>query len=98
MLKGILSYHLSLRPLFCLFLSGRLKKVLLYELIYINITSVCTMAGLLKQVLLYEYFYINITSVCTMAGLLKQVLLYEYLYQYYLCLHHGRSLKAGFTV
>ena len=26
-----LSYHLSLRPLFCLFLSGRLKQVLLYH-------------------------------------------------------------------
>ena len=25
-----LSYHLSLRPLFCLFLSGRLRQVLLY--------------------------------------------------------------------
>ena len=25
-----LSYHLQLRPLFCLFLSGRLKQVLLY--------------------------------------------------------------------
>ena len=26
-----LSYHLSLRPLFCLFLSGRLRQVLLFE-------------------------------------------------------------------
>ena len=25
-----LSYHLSLRPLFCLFLSGRLRQVLLF--------------------------------------------------------------------
>ena len=25
-----LSYHLSLRPLFCLFLSGRLRQILLY--------------------------------------------------------------------
>ena len=29
-----LSYHLSLRPLFCLFLSGRLRQVLLYILIH----------------------------------------------------------------
>ena len=27
-----LSYHLSLRSLFCLFLSGRLRQVLLYDL------------------------------------------------------------------
>ena len=27
-----LSYHLSLRPLFCLFLSGRLRQVLLYKI------------------------------------------------------------------
>ena len=27
-----LSYHLSLRPLFCLFLSGRLRQVLLYSI------------------------------------------------------------------
>ena len=26
-----LSYHLSLRPLFCLFLSGRLRQILLYQ-------------------------------------------------------------------
>ena len=30
----LLSYHLSLRPLFCLFLSGSLRQVLLYLLIY----------------------------------------------------------------
>ena len=29
-----LSYHFSLRPLFCLFLSGRLRQVLLYALQY----------------------------------------------------------------
>ena len=28
-----LSYHLSLRPLFCLFLSGRLRQVLLYHVL-----------------------------------------------------------------
>ena len=30
--RSTLSYHLSLRPLFCLFLSGRFRQVLLYEL------------------------------------------------------------------
>ena len=30
--RPTLSYHLSLRPLFCLFLSGRLRQVLLYLL------------------------------------------------------------------
>ena len=30
--RPALSYHLSLRPLFCLFLSGRLRQVLLYIL------------------------------------------------------------------
>ena len=29
--RPALSYHLSLRPLFCLFLSGRLRQVLLYN-------------------------------------------------------------------
>ena len=33
--KHALSYHLSLRPLFCLFLSGRLRQVLLYSLLSI---------------------------------------------------------------
>ena len=28
-----LSYHLTLRPLFCLFLSGRLRQVLLYHML-----------------------------------------------------------------
>ena len=30
-LRSSLSYHLSLRSLFCLFLSGRLRQVLLYH-------------------------------------------------------------------
>ena len=28
--RPALSYHLSLRPVFCIFLSGRLRQVLLY--------------------------------------------------------------------
>ena len=32
--RPTLSYHLSLRPLFCLFLSGRLRQVLLYLVLY----------------------------------------------------------------
>ena len=30
-IRPSLSYHLSLRPLFCLFLNGRLRQVLLYS-------------------------------------------------------------------
>ena len=36
-----LSYHLSLRPLFCLFLSGRLRQVSLYNFLTMRIYSAC---------------------------------------------------------
>ena len=39
--KPSLSYHLSLRSLFCLFLSGGLRQVLLY-IIHLNIDQTCT--------------------------------------------------------
>ena len=43
-----LSYHLSLRPLFCLFLSGRLRQVLLYSPID-NLTMVYLVWHILPQ-------------------------------------------------
>ena len=37
-----LSYHLSLRPLFCLFLSGSLKQVLLeYDVASVKVIALC---------------------------------------------------------
>ena len=35
-----LSYHLSLRSLFCLFLSGRFRQVLLYKKLVIGVITV----------------------------------------------------------
>ena len=45
--RPALRYHLSLRPLFCLILSGRLKPVLLYA-IYLAVALFIAMYVLLR--------------------------------------------------
>ena len=44
------SYHLSLRSLFCLFLSGRFTQVLLYSFITLNtVFTHCTCSSVIKE-------------------------------------------------
>ena len=48
-----LSYHLSLRPLFCLFLSGLIRQVLLHMEVFIFTSEICfTSSCLIKNAFL----------------------------------------------
>ena len=60
-----LSYHLSLRPLFCQFLSGRLRQVLLYVCSYIRINgciSINSCTYICLYIRVYEFAYIRILA------------------------------------
>ena len=53
-----LSYHLSLRPLFWLFMSGRLRQVLLYILMHISFTY-------LASIYLVKWSHMNYYTGCS---------------------------------
>ena len=67
-----LSYHLPLRPLFCIFLSGRLRQVLLYSYFIIPKKIICR---ILTHLSLIEFpTLINWTSPILFLGLLVDIL------------------------
>ena len=55
-----LSYHLSLRSLFCLFLIGRLRQVLLYVVMQDTISSITICAFLLNLFFFLCIFFVHV--------------------------------------